>query len=237
MVARTSEPKQQAFVFRPHGGARKGAGRKPRAERAGLMPHLPRGAHSEHHPAHVTVRAVAGLPSFRSERIHAALVGLFAKASEKGFALLHYAVQGNHLHFIVEADRATTLARGIQRLLSRAAMVINALLGRSGRLWQDRHHRKPLTCPSQMRSALVYVLFNERKHQQENGRFGRGAYEGMDPFTSWIWLDGWADEVRPSEEALQRAGPPVVARPRTWLARTGWRGGGCLRGDESPRWG
>lgn len=226
---------QQSFVFRPHGGARKGAGRKPRAERVGLIPHVPRGAHSSHHPVHVTARALPGAPNLRTERIYAALVRVFAAASEKGFGLLHFAVQGNHLHLIAEADDATALARGIQRLLSGAAMAINALLGRAGRLWRDRHHRKALTCPSQVRNALIYVLFNDRKHQQENGRFGRGAYEGMDPFTSWLWLDGWADEARPSEEALQRAGPRGVARPSTWLARTGWRAGGVLRGDEVPR--
>ncbi len=238
MPSRLSPPEQLPFAFRRHGGARAGAGRKARAERVGLLPHLARGEHSSHHPVHVTARAVPGVPSLRSERTHAALVRVFARASEKGFALLHFAVQGNHLHLIVEADDATTLSRGIQRLLSRAAMAINALLGRAGPLWRDRHHRKTLTCPSQVRSALIYVLFNDRKHQQESGHFGRGAYEGMDPFTSWIWLDGWADTARPSEEALQRAGPRIVAQPSTWLARTGWRGGGgYLRGDEIPRWG
>ena len=200
------------------------------------MPHVSRQAHAWEHPVHVTARVVTGAPDLRSELVFAALKRVFARASEKGFGLLHFSVQRNHLHLIVEADDAKALARGLQRLLSRAAMIINALARRSGRLWRDRHHRRALTCPRQVRNAFVYVLFNDRKHLQENGHFGRNAYEGMDPFTSWVWFEGWTPTAAPSTAAIARAGPPVVDAPHTWLAKTGWRLHGLLTGYEVPRW-
>jgi REP element-mobilizing transposase RayT len=53
--------------------------------------------------------------------VFAALRAIFARSSEKGFRLLHFSVQGNHLHFIAEADDGVAFARGVQRLLSRAS--------------------------------------------------------------------------------------------------------------------
>lgn len=188
-----------------------------------------------HHPVHVTARAVGAAPSMRSERVYSALRDVFAGASEKGFGLLHFSVQGNHLHLIVEADGDVALARGLQRLLSRAAMAVNTVARRAGRLWRDRHHRRPLTCPRQVRNAYAYVLFNDRKHRLEQGDAAPTAAQGFDRFSSWPWFDGWTPEARPSPSAIARAGPRPVDVPHTWLARTGWRTCGLLRADETPR--
>jgi REP element-mobilizing transposase RayT len=117
---------QLELPFRRHGGARVGAGRKPRPERVGLLPHLTRERHRAYQPVHVTARAVRSAPNLRSEVVFAALRALFARSSEKGFRLLHFSVQGNHLHLIAEGDDGLAFARGIQRLLSRAGPSILA---------------------------------------------------------------------------------------------------------------
>jgi REP element-mobilizing transposase RayT len=235
-MAKRSRGGQLEFVFRPRGGFRKGAGRKVRVERVGLMPHVVRPRHSLHVPVHITARAVRGVPSLRSELIFKALRRIFARASEKGFRLLHFSVQGNHVHMIVEADDDVALARGVQRLLSRVAMTVNALSRRSGKLWGDRHHRRPLNTPTEVRNAYVYVLFNFRKHQIVAGSPGwELALTAYDPCSSYVWFDGWGTSAGPSEAAAARAGPPIVAPAESWLARSGWRPLGLVRSDEVPR--
>jgi hypothetical protein len=163
------------------------------------------------------------------------LRAIFARSSEKGFRLLHFSVQGNHLHLVVEADDDVAFARGIQRLLSRAAMVVNALARRSGRLWRDRHHREPLTTPSQVRNALVYVLFNLRKHELASGNPTDAALDGLDACSSALWFVDWSPRAPAPADARARAGPPIVAAPRTWLADRGWKTRGLIRFDEVPR--
>jgi putative transposase len=202
-----------------------------------MMRHVARPAHLEEVPVHVTVRAVPAAPYLRSERVFAALRAIFARASEKGFALLQYSVQANHLHLIVEATDGVAFARGVQRLLSRIAMAVNAIARRSGRLWSDRHHRKPLLIPSQMRNAYVYVLFNHRRHTIPGQPGWEVAFNTFDAFSSFAWFDGWAPESKPSATVLARAGPPQVSRPSTWLAATGWRRTkrGLIRFEEVPR--
>jgi REP element-mobilizing transposase RayT len=217
------------------GGARRGAGRKPRADRVGLLPHVTRARHHWYEPVHVTARAVRSSPNLRSQSVFAILCAVFARASEKGFRLLHFSVQGNHVHLIVEADDGVAFARGMQRLLSRAAMAINALARRSGKLWRDRHDRQPLATPSQVRNALVYVLFNDRKHELETSNPSEAALAGFDPCSSTRWFRDWSPSSPAPLEGLERAGPPITVAPYSWLARKGWKRRGLLRFDEVPR--
>ena len=198
-----------------------GAGRKPRPERVGFLPHLTRERHRAYEPVHVTARAVRSAPNLRSQSVFAALRAVFARASEKGFRLLQFSVQGNHVHLIVEADDGVAFARGIQRLLSRAAMAINALARRSGSVWRDRHHREPLTTPSQVRNAYAYVLFNLRKHEMASGSPTDAALDGFDTCSSTRWFEDWSPAAPAPLDALARAGPPIVARPHTWLGAKG----------------
>ncbi len=221
------------------GGSRKGAGRKPRRDRLGFVAHTPRPVHDHEHPVHVTVRALRA-PSLRSQRVMTALRAVFARASKKGFRLLHYSVQGNHLHLVVEADDRVTLWRGMQRLLSRAALAVNEIAKRSGKLWRDRYHRRDLTTPRAVRSAFVYVLFNVRKHELfDSDRVE--LFTALDPFSSAAWFDprGWSPRARPPALQIARAGPSIVAEPTSWLARTGWKRSrlGLLCAGEHPRLG
>jgi REP element-mobilizing transposase RayT len=228
---------QLELVFRARGGARKGAGRKPRAERVGMLPHTPRERHRGYQPVHVTARAVRLAPNLRSQSVFAVLRAIFARSSQKSFRLLHFSVQGNHLHFIAEADDGVAFARGVQRLLSRAAMAVNALARRQGKLWSDRHHREPLTTPSQVRNAYSYVLFNLRKHELASPVPSLSALLSADPCSSTLWfdVDGWSPHSPAPPAAVVRGGASIVAQPATWLARRGWKTRGLLRFDEVLR--
>ena len=49
-------------------------------------------------------------------------------------------------------------------------MGVNALVGRRGKFWRERYHRRDLASPRQFRNALVYVTFNRRKHARGSER-------------------------------------------------------------------
>lgn len=146
---------------------------------------------------HVTARMVRGAPSLRGQLVWGALRGIFRRASEKGFRLLHFSAQGDHLHVIVEADDGVALARGVQRLLSRIAMTANALARRAGSVWRERHHRQVLKKPRQVRNALVYVLFDDRRHQVPGQNGWEVAMASLDPCSSAFWFDGWSPACPP----------------------------------------
>jgi putative transposase len=205
---------------RTWGGARPGAGRKP----SGIRPdpsHSCRPEHDARHPVHVTLRAGRGVPSLRSDAIFPELLRALAAASRRSFRLLHFSVQSDHIHLIVEGDGAQALARGLQGLAVRCARAINRCCGHKGPVWNGRYHARTLGTPREVRLALVYVLLNFRKHLH--------APPAVDPRSSGPWFDGWT-QAQPAP-----AEPSPVSSPHTWLATTGWRrAGGPIDRREAP---
>ena len=106
---------QGALVFRTWGGARAGAGRKPAAGRR-RVPHSRRPLHHRRHPIHITLRSVVGLPSFRTARLFPYLRDALAAGSKTDFRIVHFSIQRDHVHLLVEAEDTRLLSRGMQGL-------------------------------------------------------------------------------------------------------------------------
>src|SRR5512142_3460353 len=147
---------------RTWGGARKGAGRKPRGRPS--MPHATRPRIDPRYPVQVTIRATPGLPSLRSPRMFGALRRAIARASVDRFRVIHFSFEQDHGHFIVEGDEARRARGGMHGLAIRLAPAVNRALARKGQVVGDRYHARALIPPRQMRTSMVYVLLNFRKH-------------------------------------------------------------------------
>jgi putative transposase len=177
--------------------------------------------HDPHRPVHVTLRAREDLPALRRDDVFGAVREGFIRVSREGFRLLHFSVQRDHVHLLVEADGPTALRRGLQGLAIRIAKLINRAPGRRGKVFADRYHSRALRTPREVRNALVYVLQNVRKHLR--------GIRGLDPRSSAAWFTGWRIAV------VSPSGLSPVVAARTWLASTGWRRHGLLSFDEAPR--
>jgi len=179
----------------------------------------------------VTLKIREGLPSLRAKRVVGEIEQSFARACERGsFRIVHYSIQNDHGHFIVEASDREALGRGMKSLTARFARAINRALGRTGRVLADRYHLRVLRSPRQVRNALAYVLLNARRHLAK--RRGQSAVRGdaLDPASSGRWFDGWAGHRRPPPAG----DPPSVAPPHTWMLRVGWRRQGLISPAEVP---
>jgi REP element-mobilizing transposase RayT len=215
--ARLATPPPRA----PHLG-RPSARCRPQAH-PGTPPRRPAPGPAAAHPGaplHVTFRVGRAVRCLRSERLFAFVRRALAASSHNDFRILHYSVQDDHLHLIVEANDTRSLGRSLHGLAIRVAREVNRALGRRGSVWGDRYHARALSSPRAVRHALVYVLMNFRKH--------RGGERGLDPCSSALWFDGWCKPVR-----IAHGSPPVVPA-RTWLAAVGWCRHGLLGIDERP---
>ena len=209
------------------GGKRAGAGRKPTRLGRPCVPHRVRPAHRRGAPVHVTLRARAGLPPFRDVGIFREMREAIRRASRSravgdAFRVVEFSVQADHVHLIVEAQDTDVLSRGMRGLAIRLARAVNRALRVRGSVWGDRYHARALTTPRAVRTAIVYVLMNAKKH-------GRRIASGLDAFSSAPWFSGFrARAVTTTDES------PVHA-PKTWLARVGWRRWGLIALSERPR--
>ncbi len=196
---------QLAFVLKylGRGGYRPGAGR-PKKPGAGV-PHVRRPALAARHPVHVTARVRDEAARLRSRACFRVVASCIGEGCEReGFRLVHFSVQSNHLHLIVEAQDAIALARGIQGLSIRVARAVNRVLQRSGKVFADRYHAHQLRSPTETANAIAYVLGNAMIHAARRGR--RLDADAVDLLTSYGHRQ-------------------LVAQPRTWLLRIGWTQG------------
>lgn len=212
--------RQLDLPIRSWGGRRQGSGRKPSKGRRNV-PHRQRVAHESRCPVHVTLRARKGLPSFRDDRVFGAVRRALAQATGAAFRVIHFSVQRDHVHLVIEADSHRAMIRGMQGLAIRVARAVNRAIGRYGRVWGDRYHARLLRTPREVRNALVYVLQNFRKHLR-NAR-------GLDPRSSAAWFTGWRTALRDGPSTS-----PPIAKARTWLAAFGWRRHGLIGVNEAP---
>ena len=212
------------FTKRSRGGARPRAGRKALPAGQRHTPHRARPSHKAAHPVHVTLRA--SVRSLRSQHVVRTVLGALRDSRREGFRIVHYSIQPNHLHLILEAESATLLSSGVRGIMVRIARRVNKLLSRAGRLWADRWHAHALKTPREVRNTLRYVLQNHLKH--------RSTTTPLDPLSSAQWFKGFAT---PIPLTFRSVGPPCTAAPRSWLLRVGWERHGKIRICERPNLG
>ena len=205
---------QQDLPFRRWGGLRKGAGRKRKAPRP-QVPHRPR-ARFRNGALHVTVRVLQEVWNLRTHRCFRALRRAFERGCERfGFRLIHFSVQGNHIHCIVEAPDAVALGRAMKGLEVRMARALNKVMDRRGQVFADRYHMHLLSSPREAAQAIRYVLENCKRHAL---RDGRPVPAGVDPWCSTAWLASI---------------PRLICHSEWWMLRAGVE---RFRGhEESPR--
>ena len=191
--------------------------------------HARRPPHNGRHPVHVTLRLKHGLPSLRQQR----LLRLFAdvlhdqrkRTYKEDFRVVHFSLQTNHVHLVVEADSAKGVASGrkgyaplragVSGLMIAFARRLNMMLRRKGKVWDDRYHRHDLKSPTETKRAFAYVLRNFLHHGEVG--WGKGI---VDPFSSAWLFEGWTEPVRPFRPSRRWAWP--VCRAKTWLASRGY---------------
>jgi REP element-mobilizing transposase RayT len=179
----------------------------------------------------------SGLPSLRDTRVVREIERTFARGCTRSdFRLVHYSLQGNHAHLIVEAQDRDALGRGMMAIAARLARAVNRVAERAGSVLADRYHVRLLPTPKEVRNALRYVLLNARRHAKPVGK-AVVAPVRLDPASSGRWFDGWRRDravTGSNDERARSDARPAVARARTWLLSVGWRRHGLLDPADVP---
>jgi REP element-mobilizing transposase RayT len=166
---------------------------------------------------HVVWHTRKGVANLRGRSVFHEIRQSLRRCHEKeGFRLTDFSVQGNHVHFLAEADSAEALSRGMQGLGVSIAKRINRCARRRGPVFEERYFVRQLRTPREVANALDYILHNEERHLERQGLQAPGR---PDPCSS-----------------AASANHGLVAEPKTWLlrrARTDVTSPGCER-SPSP---
>jgi len=203
------------------GGFREGAGRP---KKKGSTSHVSRPVLASRYPVHVTLKVAPDLPSLRKRRAFAALRRAFVGGRQGtvelgGFRLVHFSVQHDHVHLIVEGKDREHLSRGMQGLQVRMAKGLNRVWSRKGKVFPERYFEHILRTPREVKNAIGYVIANAHKHWVLRYHRSQPKPDLHDPYASGAWLQGWKKGWQPSTPR----GPTPVTPAGTWLMRVGWK--------------
>jgi putative transposase len=170
---------------------------------------------------HVTLRRLASLPSFRQQRVGSMLLRQIHRLNDARFQIVHFSIQTNHIHLIVEAEDRATITRKLSGLMISFAKRLNRqILGnRRGKVWADRYFRRDITTASEIHSVLRYVFGNAKRH----GLVPQNAVT-LDGYSSAWTFDGWVEPI-PRFIGVDHWPRPLA---RTELLRRDWIAYGLL---------
>jgi REP element-mobilizing transposase RayT len=137
------------------GGRRPGAGRK-RIHSPGVAHRRREKVHSRH-PLHVNFRLKTSLRNKQGLKL---LKRAISNSRTHGLKVIHFSLQSNHVHLILEATSNAILTKGMRSLTITFAKGLAR-----GRLQVERYHLHVLKSLRETRNAIHYVLFNEQKHR------------------------------------------------------------------------
>ena len=156
MRKRTPRAKQLTFDRLLGRGRKRGRKKSPSSG----VSHLKRAEVTGKVPVHVTTRVGDDIPNRRQPGVRETCLRCFREARERPgrstsgwFRLVHFSIQRNHLHFVVEASDRKTLSVAICGLLGRLAKALNKLFGRKGDVFPERYHDHVLRTPRETYNA------------------------------------------------------------------------------------
>ncbi|MFA6237633.1 MAG: transposase [Bacteriovorax sp.] len=169
----------------------KGAGR-PAIHDRGIR-HIARDEIKRLTPLHLTVKIEKKKAGLRSKSILKTLHTSIKKARHKGLRIIHYTLEYDHIHLLVESDNNETLGRGMQSFGISFSKGINKIKATSGKVFKTRYHFRKLMTPKEVKNAINYIFGNSIKH--------KNAISVVSPYNSMIALENLSN-LYPGFEAM-----------------------------------
>ncbi len=136
------------------GGRRPGSGRKRIRSRG--VAHRNRENVSARTPMHINFKYRTQI---RNKKCLKLLKKPILNARSHGLRIIHFSLQSNHVHLIIECENNEMLTRGMRSLTVTFAKGLKA-----GRVQLERYHLHVLRSVRETKNAVLYVLFNQQKH-------------------------------------------------------------------------
>lgn len=161
------------------GGRRPGSGRK-RLKSKGVA-HRERETVKRRTPLHINFKFKTHIRNKDCLRL---LKRAIVRSRRFNLRVIHYSLQTNHIHLIVEADNNDILTTGMRSLTITFAKGL-----KQGKVQIERYHLHVLKSFRETRNAVHYVLFNKQKHE-------KGICSTIDEYSSILLLKNAVELIK-----------------------------------------
>ncbi|MFA6238714.1 MAG: transposase [Bacteriovorax sp.] len=141
----------------------KGAGR-PAIHDRGIR-HIARDEINRPTPLHLTIKIERPKAGLKNKSILKVLHRSIKKARMAGIRIIHYTLEFDHVHLLVEASDKLSTSKGMQSFGITLSKGINKIKAMKGRVFKTRYHFRKLKTPGEIKNVLNYILGNSIKHK------------------------------------------------------------------------
>lgn len=171
----------------------KGAGR-PAIHDRGIR-HIARDEIKKLTPLHLTIKIEKDKAGLKNKFILKSLHSSIKKARKIGLKIIHYTLEYDHVHLLVETDNKTALARGMQSFGISFSKSINKIKKAQGKVFKTRYHYRKLKTPAEVKNVFNYIFGNSLKHKK--------AISIVSPYNSLMAIDNFSNLYPGFEEMIE----------------------------------
>ena len=140
----------------------KGAGR-PRVHDPGIA-HRSRPFLERASSLHLTIKVKAIKAEMKNKAVLSMLKRAILNARKKGLKIIHYSLEFDHVHLLVEADDNAELAIGMQSFGVTLSKAINRMRKMKGAVYKHRYHFRQISSSRELKYVMKYIFSNGVKH-------------------------------------------------------------------------
>jgi REP element-mobilizing transposase RayT len=177
------EMKYQRSLFN-----QKGAGRPilPAHKRKSIA-HRTREDIPSQSPVHVTIKINKQIVyTLRNKILFKKISRAIMKARARGLRVIHFSVQRDHIHFLLEAKDKILLGKSMQAMMISLAKSLKFASKTSlKKIFKDRYHVHILKTLTEIKNAKLYILGNALKHGAIKDQFDTFSSVIKAPEIAW----------------------------------------------------
>lgn len=128
---------------------------------------------------HFTIKVRENKADIKNKRLLKILHHAIKRARLKKLKVLHYSLEYNHVHLLVEARDNQIIHQGMQAFGISFAKAINKIKFLKGRVYKNRYHFRKITSLRDYKNVLLYIFRNGIKHKRTQSLF--------DPYNSMVY--------------------------------------------------
>ncbi|MGZ3787517.1 MAG: transposase [Bacteriovorax sp.] len=141
----------------------KGAGR-PAVHDAGIR-HTRRPLLKKPSSLHLTVKIKKNKSDLKNKSVLSLLRRAIMNARRQGLKVIHYSLEYDHVHLLIEAEDNHILGKGMQAFGVTLSKAINRMRNHKGGVYKHRYHFRQISGVRELKNVMNYIFTNGFKHK------------------------------------------------------------------------
>ncbi|MGZ3789435.1 MAG: transposase [Bacteriovorax sp.] len=118
---------------------------------------------------HLTVKIKRNKADLKNKSILSLLKRAILNARRQGLKVIHYSLEYDHVHLLIEAENNHILGKGMQAFGVTLSKTINRMRKLKGGVYKHRYHFRQISGTRELRNVMNYIFTNGLKHKTAKG--------------------------------------------------------------------